>query len=68
MDDFVPAQVDGLVTVEAGRVTFRHPLVRSVVFHGERAAARRDAHRTLATVEKDPDRRAWHRSGSRRRR
>ena len=61
MRDFVPAEADGLISVHSRRVSFRHPLVRSVVYHGEGEPARRDVHRTLATVEKDPDRRAWHR-------
>lgn len=60
LDDFEPAELDGLVTSSAGRVSFRHPLVRSVVYHGESEEARRAVHGRLAEVEEDADRRAWH--------
>jgi DNA-binding CsgD family transcriptional regulator len=58
--DFEPAVQDGLVAVVDERVAFRHPLVRSVVYHGQTEEARRAAHRRLAEVEQDPDRQAWH--------
>jgi DNA-binding CsgD family transcriptional regulator len=52
----------GLLTVER-HVEFRHPLIRSAVYHGARAAARRRAHEALAAAIDpglDADRRAWH--------
>jgi DNA-binding CsgD family transcriptional regulator len=58
-----PAEDAGLVRIHAGSVAFRHPLVRSAVYHAASADERRAAHRTLAgglTGEGDSDRRAWH--------
>jgi len=58
-----PAEEAGLVRIHKGSVTFRHPLVRSAVYHAASVDERRAAHRTLAdglTGEEDSDRRAWH--------
>ena len=58
-----PAEKAGLVRTHAGSVAFRHPLVRSAVYHAASADERRAAHHTLAdalTGEEDVDRRAWH--------
>ncbi|MDR7277319.1 DNA-binding CsgD family transcriptional regulator [Catenuloplanes atrovinosus] len=57
-----PAQDAGLLAVDA-RVRFRHPLVRSAVYHAADPADRRVAHRALAhayDARQDRDRRAWH--------
>ena len=56
------AESDGLLSI-AGRVTFRHPLVRSAVYRSAPADERRAAHLALAAAtdpDADPDRRAWH--------
>jgi DNA-binding CsgD family transcriptional regulator len=58
-----PAETAGLVTAVEGRLEFRHPLVRSGIYHAAPFAARARAHRTLADVltgEQNADRRAWH--------
>lgn len=55
------AEEAGLVTLESGRVTFRHPLMRSAVYGAAPFAARREVHLRLAdALVEDPDRRAWH--------
>jgi len=63
-DVAAPAEADGLLTVGA-QVTFRHPLVRSAVYHAAPVGDRRRAHRAIAEATDpgtDPDRRAWHRA------
>ncbi len=53
---------EGLLDMST-RVTFRHPLVRSAIYHAATPAERRDVHRALAAATDpslDPDRRAWH--------
>jgi DNA-binding CsgD family transcriptional regulator len=56
------AAVERLVT-GAPSLQFRHPLMRSIVYHGAPAVARWRVHEALAAVSdpvRDPDRRAWH--------
>jgi len=53
---------EGLLDMKP-RVAFRHPLVRSAIYHAATPEEQRDAHRALAAATDpalDPDRRAWH--------
>ncbi len=57
------AERSGLLTVAAGRLEFRHPLVRSAVYQAATSATRSEVHRALAaalTAPDDAERRAWH--------
>lgn len=61
--DLQPAEENRLVTVSAGTLAFRHPLVRSAVYHGAVLCDRLAAHAALGSVygsQQDADRRAWH--------
>jgi DNA-binding CsgD family transcriptional regulator/tetratricopeptide (TPR) repeat protein len=56
-----PAEEAGLVSVDTTGVHFRHPLIRSAVYHRAPFASRAVVHRRLADLLHDqPDRRAWH--------
>ena len=59
-----PAERAGLVACFAGRIEFRHPLVRSAIYYGASPPDRRGAHALLArALVDDPvaeERRAWH--------
>jgi DNA-binding CsgD family transcriptional regulator len=58
-----PAEDAGLVVVADDRLEFRHPLVRSAVYHGAAPSERRAGHRAfaeaLAGVDR-PEERTWH--------
>ncbi len=57
-----PAEDAGLLEVVNGKVEFRHPLVRSAVYHAAPPSERRAAHRAMADACRDsgPEERAWH--------
>jgi DNA-binding CsgD family transcriptional regulator len=65
---FDPAGLDaaealGLVTVDAGVIRFRHPLLRSAIYHAAPPRQRRAAHAALAQVV-DGERGVWHRAAA----
>ena len=65
--ELAAAESEGLVGVDATRVVFHHPLVRSAVYRGAGFADREHAHAALAAVLSAPDeadRRAWHRAAA----
>jgi len=53
------AERAGVLTIVGERFSFRHPLLRSAVYHGAAASDRRAAHATLARVSHG-DARTWH--------
>jgi DNA-binding CsgD family transcriptional regulator len=55
-----PAREQGLVRDDDGRMEFRHPLLRTAVYHAASPPERRAAHEALAAIVKDARRRAWH--------
>ncbi|KOV60627.1 ATP-binding protein [Streptomyces sp. MMG1121] len=60
-DAWLPAEQAGLVRRTGPVVRFRHPLVRSGVYHAASFDDRSKAHLVLAAMLRDePDRRAWH--------
>jgi DNA-binding CsgD family transcriptional regulator len=61
-----PAEADRLLAL-GPRVSFRHPLIRSAIYHGAPAAERRRMHAALAAATDAaiaPDRHAWHRAAA----
>ncbi|NMO51561.1 AAA family ATPase [Actinoplanes sp. TBRC 11911] len=62
---FQPAEAAGLISLTGGRVRFRHPLVRTAVYHRAGEADRRGAHAAWADVVTDrPERQLWHRAAA----
>ncbi|MEU6132129.1 AAA family ATPase [Saccharopolyspora sp. NPDC047091] len=60
-DGWAPAERVGLVRWDGTRFRFRHPLVRSALYHSAPFEQRRRAHLALAAATRDePDRHAWH--------
>jgi len=58
-----PAETAGVVSATTGRLQFRHPLLRTALYHAAPSVARRAAHQALARFaagERDLDRHAWH--------
>ena len=67
IESLEPAEAAGLVSVVAGRIRFKHPLVRSAAYKRAPFAERQRAHLALAqALERagHPDRRAWHRAAA----
>ncbi|HEY1634750.1 MAG TPA: LuxR family transcriptional regulator [Acidimicrobiales bacterium] len=65
-DAVAPAQAERLVGF-GPPITFRHPLIRSAVYHGASVPERQRVHQALAETcdpELHPDRRAWHRASA----
>ncbi|WP_421106068.1 ATP-binding protein [Streptomyces sp. NEAU-S77] len=65
IEALAPAEAAGLLRITGGgdarRARFRHPLIRSAIYHSVPLADRRRAHRDLAaSLTGEPDRRAWH--------
>ncbi len=57
------AEAAGLIELDGLRIRFRHPLLRSVIYHGAAPGQRRAAHRALAAVllaARQTERAAWH--------
>lgn len=60
--DIEAAEVAGIVDLEGAAITFCHPLLRAVAYHGVAVASRRAAHTALAAVLDQPhqaEARAW---------
>lgn len=65
--DLTPAEQTGLVRVEDGTLTFRHPLLRAAVYQDVPLGERLALHRALADAldgHDDADRRAWHQAAA----
>jgi DNA-binding CsgD family transcriptional regulator len=60
--DLNPAVAAELISIVAGQVRFRHPLVRSAIRQAAPPARVLDAYAALAEVVSDPERRIWHRA------
>ena len=57
--DLGPAESTGLLSLN-GTIEFRHPLVRSALYHAADAVERRAAHAAVAAALGDDERAAWH--------
>ena len=55
-----PAEAARIVSLADGELEFRHPLLRSTVYHGASLPERREAHSALASAATVGAARAWH--------
>lgn len=51
--DLAHAEAEGLLTVDAGHITFRHPLLRSAIYHDASPVVRRAVHVSFADALAD---------------
>jgi DNA-binding CsgD family transcriptional regulator len=59
--DLDPAESAGVIALEQGRASFRHPLLRAAAYHDATPPDRRAAHRALAeSAAPGAPSRAWH--------
>jgi DNA-binding CsgD family transcriptional regulator len=61
------AEEEGLIVIADGSVRWRHPLVRSAVYHAASAPSRREVHAALAragSAARLSDHQAWHRAAA----
>lgn len=59
-----PAESARLVSLDGGTLQFRHPLVRSAIYHAADPVERRRAHAAVASALDDDERAAWHLAAS----
>jgi DNA-binding CsgD family transcriptional regulator/tetratricopeptide (TPR) repeat protein len=59
LDVLAPAEDAGMIAVDAGGLSFAHPILRTAVDRAATPSARRAAHRALAVAVGGPQR-AWH--------
>ncbi|MDN3028572.1 helix-turn-helix transcriptional regulator [Streptomyces sp. S.PB5] len=65
VDSLEPAVTAGLVELSGHEIRFRHPLIRSAVYHAATPKRRLAAHAALAaTLSAHQERRAWHRAAA----
>ncbi|MDQ1496045.1 MAG: hypothetical protein QOG69_2528 [Actinomycetota bacterium] len=65
LDTVVPAVEAQLVEIDGTGLRFRHPLVRSSIYHAAGVSERQAAHAALSGVlVGQPDRRVWHRAAA----
>ena len=65
VSDLGPAVDAGLLQLERGRAVWRHPLVRSAVYHRSPLSGRRAAHRAVAAcLSEDSAAWAWHQAAA----
>jgi DNA-binding CsgD family transcriptional regulator len=65
VDTVAPAVDAQLVAINGMSLRFRHPLIRSSIYHAASLSERQAAHAALSTVLVDqPDRQVWHRAAA----